>query len=70
MTFSRDDIAKFDRIMRDVLPGVVPHGFAVVDRLDVPESAETAVIRGELDDGRKMAWIKSQHGNQYQITSA
>ncbi len=65
MMFSRNDRSKFERIMSEALPGTVPFGFEVVS--EMPEFGRP-MIRGTLDDGRELAWIKPE--NKYLITSA
>jgi hypothetical protein len=68
MTFSRGDRIKFDRIMTETLPGVVPLGFNVVSEMPARPPAGISIMRGTLDDGRELAWIKPE--NKYFITSA
>jgi hypothetical protein len=68
MTFSRNDFEKFRNVMESSLPGVIPHGFEVVSELPKFAPSGLSVMRGTLDDGREIAWVKQP--NAFYITSA
>lgn len=63
--FSRSERLKFMRIMDTAANGVALDSFVVVP--DIPVGNGNA-LRGTLDDGRKIAWVKPE--NTFYITTS